>query len=173
MGERHVHGGTSARDLAGPRERPAAEEGPWREEPAGTGRATLVLIVEDDPSVASMAARVVRIAFPASERPAVALAASPEEALSALAAADPSKVAVVISDFNLGASMNGLELLACIGARGVPPTRRVLMSGYPRSHFAHDLTPSGIEGFLAKPWAIEDLVVLLRALVTGAPPKSS
>lgn len=94
----------------------------------------------------------------------VQTAATPEAALAALDAM-PGRVAV-LSDFNLRAALNGLQLLAEV-ARRRPDAVRVLFSGYAADQIG-DVGAGGIaHGFVEKPLRIREMLGPLRDIVNG------
>lgn len=115
-----------------------------------------ILLVDDDPLM-------LRMLVPRLERldvkPPVGRvvgAQTPEAALGALEGARDGPLAV-LSDFNLKASLNGLQLLAEIRRRR-PDSVRVLFSGYSDTQIG-DVTGGGAaHAFLEKPLRIDELM---------------
>jgi DNA-binding NtrC family response regulator len=115
-----------------------------------------VLLVDDD-------ALMLRILAPRLERldvrPAVrkvVTAQTPEDALAALDAAAPGPL-VVLSDFNLKASMNGLQLLAEVRKRR-PDAVRILFSGYSAEQIGDVSAQGAAQAFLEKPLRIDEML---------------
>lgn len=107
------------------------------------GPRPIVLCVDDDPNMLAANARILRL-----EPVQVITTTSPREALQILAA---TKIAVLVSDFEMPPEMSGVEL--CAAARDLSPhTVRILLTG--RGTF--DTAVSGINDgeifkFLSKP----------------------
>lgn len=93
----------------------------------------------------------------------VALAQDPTSAISLLDAAPPGPL-VVISDFNLKAPQNGVDVLREARARR-PTSVRILLSGYAAVQIG-DVTGGGaIHAFIEKPLRIRDLLAPLADTV--------
>lgn len=128
-----------------------------------------LLIVDDERFLAETLKRLVT-RYLGMPHVAVRIAFTPEEARSVLASLDPNGHLVVLSDYNLNASITGLDLLKEIqGAR--PEARRVLMSGFFPEHVPADIS-SGLDRFIPKPPVTEELMATLRELM-GERPASS
>ena len=122
-----------------------------------------ILVVDDDPMMLHMLPphlSELGTRLPVGE---VRTAATPEAALAALDAM-PVKEIAVLSDFNLRARMNGLELLAEV-ARRRPESVRVLFSGYAADQIG-DVGSGGVaHGFVEKPLRIREMLDPIRAIV--------
>ncbi len=124
----------------------------------------LLLVVDDQPAVARFVARVATRALDASAAVTVREAVSPTDALRIIEAAGAADPLVVVSDFNMGARMNGLELLAEV-ARRRPLARRALMSGYGERDLPPAFRHARLDAFIRKPCDVVDLAAVLRRLV--------
>ena len=115
-----------------------------------------ILLVDDDPLM-------LRMLVPRLERLEVSppvgkvvSAQTPQAALQEVERADVGPLAV-LSDFNLKAALNGLQLLGEIQKRR-PDSVRVLFSGYSDTQIG-DVTGSGAaHAFLEKPLRIDELL---------------
>lgn len=88
---------------------------------------------------------------------------TPEEALAETARAPPGPLTVV-SDFNLRASKNGLQLLRDI--RGMrPDALRILFSGYSLEQLGDVHGGGDADAFLEKPLLLDDLIAPLERLI--------
>lgn len=115
-----------------------------------------VLLVDDD-------ALMIRILAPRLQKLAVrppvvrvVTALTPEAALEELAKVPPGPLAV-LSDFNLKAAMNGLQLLAEVRARR-PDAVRILFSGYSSEQIGDVSAEGAAQAFLEKPLRIDELL---------------
>lgn len=90
-------------------------------------------------------------------------ARTPDEAMKHVADAAPGPL-VVVTDFNLKASRNGLQLLSEV-RRARPDALRVLFSGYSLEQLG-DVQGSGdADAFLEKPLLLDELIAPLEKLV--------
>lgn len=88
---------------------------------------------------------------------------TPEEALAEMARAPEGPLAIV-TDFNLRASKNGLQLLRDV--RGVrPDALRVLFSGYSLEQLGDVQGGGDADAFLEKPLMLDDLIGPLEKLI--------
>lgn len=94
----------------------------------------------------------------------VETAQTPEAALE-LVRGTPAGPFVVLSDFNLRASMNGLDLLQEV-ARQRPDSVRILLSGYAGDQIGDTSRGGATHGFLEKPLRIHDLLPPLARLIS-------
>lgn len=116
-----------------------------------------ILIVDDEPAVRALAARLLRDAGHD-----VIEAGSGEEALSAVA--DRAELHMLLTDV-LMRGMSGGELADRL--RSERPGLRVLfMSGYPPKQVGIDPASNG-DGFLEKPFAPAELSVLVNRILGG------
>lgn len=115
-----------------------------------------ILLVDDDPLMLRMLApRLQRLEV----RPPVSrviTAQSPQKALQELDGVPEGPLAV-LSDFNLKADINGLQLLAEIGRRR-PDAVRVLFSGYSHEQIGDVSGGGAAHAFLEKPMRIDELL---------------
>jgi len=88
---------------------------------------------------------------------------TPEEALGELGKAPEGPLAVV-SDFNLKASKNGLQLLRDV-RRARPDALRVLFSGYSLEQLGDVQEGGDADAFLEKPLLLDDLIRPLAKLI--------
>lgn len=127
-----------------------------------------VLIADDDPAVGDSVALIVRRSL-RDYAPVVYSAASPDEALVLIGSipVDARRV-IVIADYNMGTTQNGLDLLGEV-ARRRPDALRVLMSGYPKKDFEAQFPHAGLDAFVDKPWDKDQLGDMLRSMARGLP----
>lgn len=133
----------------------------------GTGslRPVRVLIVDDEVALASVLARSLRRAFASSEA-VVETANTPEEAMQRVQGWSIEDRVVVISDYNLGPTLNGIALLQRIQAR-LPAARCVLMSGYSRDLFEDQLRTCRVDAVLGKPLDMPSLRKMVADLTAA------
>lgn len=93
----------------------------------------------------------------------VQAALTPEAALADLDRL-PEQPLVVVSDFNLKSTMNGLQLLREVHQRR-PDAYRVLFSGYSREQLGALDEGGGADAFLEKPLMLDDLIRPLTQLL--------
>lgn len=123
--------------------------------------ALTILLVDDDPMMHRML--VPRLEeMPVAARIATAL--TPDAALAEVPRAEGGTL-VVVTDFNLKAPMNGLQLLARVRAMR-PDSLRVLFSGYSLEQLGDIATSDDVDAFLEKPLMIDELVRPLTELIT-------
>jgi PAS domain S-box-containing protein len=137
---------------------------PTREEPAhretqiptaGRVAPVRVLVVEDDPTIASMLARMLeRLGCE------VGLAPTGEVAVALLAG---DRFDVVISDLSLGPGINGWDLADHV-RRSRLGARFVLASGWSASIGADEATTRGVDGLLAKPYRMDEIRQVMERL---------
>lgn len=122
-----------------------------------------ILLVDDDPLMHRMLVPRLRTMGTAATITEILTAQTPEAALDALGRVGSGPLAVV-SDFNLKAAMNGLQLLARVRSLR-PDALRVLLSGYSLEQLG-DVQQSGdAHAFLEKPLILDDLVGPLARLI--------
>lgn len=129
----------------------------------GTGLGLTILLVDDDPFMHRML--VPRLAELTGAPASVLTALTPDAALARLDEAPDGKL-VVLSDFNLKAPMNGLQLLGVVREKR-PEALRVLFSGYSAEQIGDVSGDGAAQAFLEKPMRIDDMVPPLRALISG------
>lgn len=99
-----------------------------------------VLVVDDDPLVRGLVARLVRRRVPGA---VVLEAGSAEEALRLLEG--PGEGVTVVTDLHLGSGMEGDRLLEVVHERH-PAARRVLLTGAPDARADADaIVPKGVQ----------------------------
>lgn len=98
-------------------------------------------------------------------------ALTPEAALADLASVPESEAVAVVSDFNLKAVMNGLQLLREVRNRR-PDAYRVLFSGYSKEQLGSLEEGGGADAFLEKPLLLDDLIRPLAKLLDDRFPES-
>ena len=122
----------------------------------GTGRKTLILIVEDDFLLRLDAMQMIAEAgFDVLE------AANADQALALLE--QRSDIEVIFTDIDMPGSMNGLKLAHAVRGRW-PPIRIVTTSG--RFNLGPDELPVGGK-FIAKPYNFRHLAETIRELMGG------
>ena len=122
-----------------------------------------ILLVDDDPFMHRMLApRLAGLEVEPRVNEVVS-AHTPEDALKALERAASGPLAV-LSDFNLKASMNGLQLLHTVRERR-PAAVRVLFSGYSREQIGDVLGAGDAQAFLEKPMRIDEMLAPLAGII--------
>ena len=136
-----------------------AEEGQQISDTAGRGET--ILLVEDDPSILVMVARLLR------HRGYQVLATgSPQEALR-LAAESDRPIELLLTDVVMPV-MNGRDLAEALTAEH-PGLRCLFMTGYPDDVLArHGVRSTQIQ-VIGKPFSTNDLLQRLRSLLTAGP----
>jgi two-component system cell cycle sensor histidine kinase/response regulator CckA len=129
--------------------------------PSARRRDATVLLVEDEPTVRSVARRILT---GAGYR--VLAAANGEQALSLVAAHD-GPIDLLLTDVVM-AGFDGLELARRLQTIR-PHLRTLFMSGYSRHHALPRDEPSAGVGFLAKPFTYESLLGKVVDLLTATP----
>lgn len=158
----------SALDPAPPTRGGPPSEGTKDAEPAASlPRVVLppagVLIVDDDPFMLDMLPRRLKKVLPEGTR--IQGASTPEEALRVVRENAGGRL-VVLSDFDLRATMTGTELLRRV-AEESPGSVRILFSG----HTAQEVGPldeAVVHGFVEKPFRLDELVPPLLRLIERA-----
>lgn len=89
---------------------------------------------------------------------------TPDAALADLAGIPEDVPLAVVSDFNLKATMNGLQLLREVRGRR-PDAYRVLFSGYSKEQLGSLEEGGGADAFLEKPLMLDDLIQPLTKLL--------
>ncbi|HET6404053.1 MAG TPA: response regulator [Candidatus Thermoplasmatota archaeon] len=120
-----------------------------------------ILVVDDDRFMLDMLPMWLETAFPGWGPPEIRTARSPREVLARISAECPD---VVLSDYDLRDTMNGVRLLEQVGAR-CPGTVRVLFSGHAPEEIGTDLDNKSLHGFIEKPMRIEEMLEPFRTLV--------
>ncbi|GEM_PF-6048352 len=127
---------------------------------AQEGDGVRILIVDDDPLMTDMLPRRIRAGL----RAEVVTASTPEEGLAVAERVHPE---VVLSDYNLRASMTGLDLLEEIERR-LPGAVRILFSGHARHEIGPRLDEADLHGFLEKPMRLDEMIAPLASIIQGA-----
>lgn len=140
-----------------PRLPAGAQVPPPRPEPAALGKGWRVLVVDDEPSVRTLAARMLR-----RSGCAVVEAGDPRHAL-AIAESDSTPFDLLLTDIMMP-GMNGLVLARRLAALQ-PGLHVIFMSGYPANRlFEEGYLERGC-AYLEKPFRYEDLLRRLRELL--------
>lgn len=98
-------------------------------------------------------------------------AQDPDSALATLARMSDGPLAV-LSDFNLKAHMNGVDLLREVSKRS-PLAVRILFSGYAEDQLGGVTDDDAVHGFVEKPLRIREMLPPLREIIqrqVGASP---
>jgi two-component system chemotaxis sensor kinase CheA len=114
-------------------------------------------VVDDDPMM-------LRILAPhLEELGSVQTAQTPRAALAALDAI-PAGPLAVLSDFNLKAEMNGVDVLREVERRR-PDAARVLFSGYALDQLGEAGRDPALHGFVEKPMRVREMLPPIRAIL--------
>jgi two-component system, response regulator, stage 0 sporulation protein F len=124
-----------------------------------TEHAPAIIVVEDDPVMSVVLQRHLRKLAPRYEVVHVT------DAAATLAQLDQRSVPLVITDYHLLASIDGLKLTAAIRHRS-PETRVVLITAYATSEIEQAAAAQGIEFYLPKPFLLEDLTRIVSTVLT-------
>jgi len=124
--------------------------------------ASSILVVDDDPVVLKLVARVLRRAGAA-----VTAVSSGREAIRAIADGE-ARPSILLSDIDMP-GMNGIELAARIRSLR-PDVVILLMTGNPDSAAAARAHPDQVVGVLLKPITVEDLLAEVRNAATPSRP---
>lgn len=114
-----------------------------------------ILVIDDDPLMLRMLARPLADCHGIMVRD-VWTARTPEEAMSLVEKAPPGPLAV-ISDFNLRAGLNGLQVLRAVRERR-PEALRILMSGYSREQIGDVSGGGAAEAFVEKALRFDEIL---------------
>jgi DNA-binding NtrC family response regulator len=127
----------------------------------------VLVVVDDDEFMLDMLPRRLRRFFPESDATKILIASTPEEALR-LTRENADARLVIVSDFDLRATMTGIDVLR-EAERIAPRSTRILFSG----HTPNEVGPTDgriVHAFLEKPLRLDDLLpALLAAIAQGAP----
>lgn len=131
-----------------------------REIPVGHGR---ILLVEDEPALLKLCQSMLQnLGYQ------VLTAGSPTEAIE-LAKSETGAIDLLLTDVIMP-EMNGSELSRIM--RSFNPTLKWLfMSGYTADLIAHTNLPEGDSGFIQKPFTIEELSTMVRAVLQNPSPE--
>jgi two-component system, response regulator, stage 0 sporulation protein F len=124
-----------------------------------TERLPAILVVEDDPVLSVVLQRHLRKLAPHYEVVHVS------DAPATLAQLDKRSVPLVITDYHLLASINGLKLTAAIRRRS-PETRIVLITAYATAEVEQAAAAEGVEFYLPKPFLLEDLTQIVSTVLS-------
>lgn len=132
---------------------------PTRPAPAGprTGT-TRILIVDDEPTYREYLER-----FLARDGLDVRTAETGAEAIEIAAAFAPD---ILLADWMLRCEMHGIEVGEALRV-GLPQLRILLMTGFPTADLQAEAERVGIDGFLEKPFALEDLSNAIEAALAS------
>lgn len=122
-----------------------------------------MLVVDDDPFMHRMLVPRLEALEEGPPIGKVLTALTPTHALEQLEAAGAGPL-VVLSDFNLKAAMNGVQLLAIVRDRR-PDALRILISGYSQEQIGDVGEGGEAHAFLEKPMRIDDLMGPFAKLV--------
>lgn len=124
---------------------------------------TRILVVDDDPMMLQMLPPHLTDLAVQPPVDGVETAQTPEAALAALGRMADGPL-VVLSDFNLKASMNGLDLLKEVQRRR-PDAVRVLFSGYALEQLGDVYAGGATHGFVEKPMRIREMLPPLTDII--------
>lgn len=123
----------------------------------GSGAGTRILVVDDEPAILKVLARILASVGE------VSCASTVEEGLAAIA----EGVDLVITDVRLG-TRSGVEIArAALAHHRAPPV--IAMSGYAEASDGLELGRAGVAAFVAKPFAAEDMLDVVRGLQAPRP----
>lgn len=123
-----------------------------------------ILVVDDDPMMLQMLPPHLADLQVEPRVADVQTALTPQAALDALDRM-PTDPLVVLSDFNLKAAMNGLDLLKEVQRRR-PDAVRVLFSGYALEQLGDVKAGGATHGFVEKPMRIREMMTPLADIIT-------
>ena len=123
-----------------------------------------ILVVDDDPMMLQMLPPHLQDLAVEPRVTSVDTALTPEAALHALDRLT-DKPLVVLSDFNLKAVMNGIDLLKEVQRRR-PDAVRVLFSGYALDQLGDVDAGGATHGFVEKPMRIREMLPPLAGIIT-------
>jgi PAS domain S-box-containing protein len=124
---------------------------------SGKVRGETILVVEDEPGILKLVARVLQ-----KEGYSVLAAQSPSEALAAVKKHD-GPIHLLITDVIMP-GMNGRDLSRLLGADR-PSLKSLFMSGYAADVIAPQSAHEKAVAYIGKPFAIEDLLAKVRAVL--------
>lgn len=122
-----------------------------------------ILLVDDDEFITEMLPRKLRRAYPSLD---ISIASTPDEGLRLATEISPE---VVLSDYNLRAPMNGLEVLAETQRR-LPAAVRILISAHTPTEIGPALETAAIHGLVEKPMKLDDMLAPLASLIARSLP---
>lgn len=127
--------------------------------PTVDGRAGYVLVLDDEPGIALMMARMLR-----RDGHAVVALTEPQEALAAI---ERERFDLVVTDLGMPA-VNGWEIAAAAKRRD-PTTRVVVATGWGADLDPDPSVSATVDAVLPKPFQFQRLRELVRALLAGEP----
>ena len=119
-------------------------------------QATRILIVDDEPTYREYLERFLR-------RDGLDVRTA-ETGAEAIALADEFGPDVLLADWMLRCEMHGIEVGETLRAKR-PDLRILLMTGFPTADLEAEAARVGIDGFLEKPLALEDLSRAIDAAI--------
>lgn len=124
-------------------------------QPAGTTGSPLlrILVVDDDPLMTDLLPRKITRSL-LSPRAQILTARTPDEGIRLAMEERPD---VVLSDFNLRAARDGLDVLEAVG-RVCPDAIRILFSAHTRTEVGPRLAAADIHGFVEKTMRLDDMM---------------
>jgi CheY-like chemotaxis protein len=120
-----------------------------------------ILVVEDDLVFSAAVERYLRSI--AQDRYEVVHVTDGSEALAEL---ERRVVPLVITDYHLLASINGLKLTAAVRERS-PETRIALITAYATDDMHRAAANAGADYYLPKPFLLQDLEPIVRTVIDG------
>jgi CheY-like chemotaxis protein len=123
-----------------------------------TAPAPAIIVVEDDPVMSIVLQRHLRKLAPGYE------VVHATDASATLAQLEQRSVPLVITDYHLLASIDGLRLTAAIRSRS-PETRVVLITAYATAEVEQAAAAEGVEFYLPKPFLLEDLTHIVSTVL--------
>jgi CheY-like chemotaxis protein len=120
-----------------------------------------ILVVEDDLVFSAAVERYLRSI--AQDRSEVVHVTDGSEALAEL---ERRVVPLVITDYHLLASINGLKLTAAVRERS-PETRIALITAYATDDMHRAAANAGADYYLPKPFLLQDLEPIVRTVIDG------
>ncbi len=119
-------------------------------------RTTRILIVDDEPTYREYLERFLR-------RDGLDVRTA-ETGAEAIALAEEFGPDVLLADWMLRCEMHGIEVGEALRAKR-PDLRILLMTGFPTADLEAEAARVGIDGFLEKPFALEDLSKAIEAAI--------
>jgi two-component system response regulator (stage 0 sporulation protein F) len=120
--------------------------------------APAVIVVEDDPILSVVLQRVLRQLTRRYEIVHVT------DGVAALTHFEQRRVPLLITDYMLRSSMDGLKLTSTVRARS-PETRVVLITAYATPEVEQSAAERGVEFYLPKPFLLQDLEQIVQTVL--------
>lgn len=117
----------------------------------------LILLIEDEPEIAHMIGRLLRMIGAAT----VLYAPHAQAALDMLAAQTP---VLAVLDYNLPGGMNGLDVAQVLRER-IPAIRLIMISAYATPELERQARLAGFDAFLTKPFDLDVLEATVQRLL--------